>query len=236
MQTNFTPEQFADPGTARANQILRSCVHCGFCDLPDPWCWATNWTPAGGSYLIKDMLENGKAPTPRPCSISTAACPVPVMTTCPSGCITPIWSITRAAISKKPIAARGTTGCAGCWRIPPIIPAALAGRSWGPLPPAARCAVRAMLADGAKATSRPPVAERRASGLPASGPRRKRVALLIGCAQRALNTDINDATIRLLRHGCEVVIPRDLAAAGADPSHGPRGRKAMPWPPPISAP
>jgi len=41
----------------------------------------------------------------------------------------------------------------------------------------------------------------------AEGQVKKRVALMTGCAQRALNTDINDATIRLLtRHGCEVVI------------------------------
>ena len=31
MRTEFTPEQLTDPGTARANQILRACVHCGFC-------------------------------------------------------------------------------------------------------------------------------------------------------------------------------------------------------------
>lgn len=50
---------------------------------------------------------------------------------------------------------------------------------------------------------------------PAEGPRVKRVALLIGCAQRALNTDINDATIRLLRrHGCEVVVPRGVGCCG----------------------
>jgi hypothetical protein len=40
----------------------------------------------------------------------------------------------------------------------------------------------------------------------AEGAVRKRVALLAGCAQQALNGDINAATIRLLlRHGCEVV-------------------------------
>ncbi|MBP8932594.1 MAG: glycolate oxidase iron-sulfur subunit, partial [Paracoccus sp.] len=54
----------------------------------------------------------------------------------------------------------------------------------------------------------------------AQGPRRKRVALLIGCAQRALNTDINDATIRLLRrHGCEVVIPKGMGCCGALTHH-----------------
>ena len=57
---------------------------------------------------------------------------------------------------------------------------------------------------------------------PAEGARRKRVALLTGCAQRALNTDINEATIRLLtRHGCEVVIARGAGLLRrADPPHG----------------
>lgn len=31
MQTNFTEAQLADPDIAVANQVLRSCVHCGFC-------------------------------------------------------------------------------------------------------------------------------------------------------------------------------------------------------------
>jgi glycolate oxidase iron-sulfur subunit len=51
---------------------------------------------------------------------------------------------------------------------------------------------------------------------PAIGERRMRVALMTGCAQRALNTDINDATIRLLRRlGCEVVIARGMGCCGA---------------------
>ena len=36
MQTNFTPEQLADPATARSNRILRTCVHCGFCTATCP--------------------------------------------------------------------------------------------------------------------------------------------------------------------------------------------------------
>jgi glycolate oxidase iron-sulfur subunit len=63
------------------------------------------------------------------------------------------------------------------------------------------------------------------------------VALLVGCAQRALNTDINDATIRLLRrHGCEVVIPKGVGCCGALTHHMGAPMKAMPWPRPISAP
>ncbi|TNF15597.1 MAG: glycolate oxidase iron-sulfur subunit, partial [Rhodobacteraceae bacterium] len=52
------------------------------------------------------------------------------------------------------------------------------------------------------------------------GEKKYRVALQIGCAQRALNTDINDATIRLLRRlGCEVVIPKNLGCCGALSHH-----------------
>jgi glycolate oxidase iron-sulfur subunit len=55
---------------------------------------------------------------------------------------------------------------------------------------------------------------------PAQGPRRMRVALMTGCAQKALNTDINDATIRLLtRLGCEVVIARGQGCCGALTHH-----------------
>lgn len=54
----------------------------------------------------------------------------------------------------------------------------------------------------------------------AHGERKMRVALMTGCAQRALNTDINDATIRLLtRHGCEVVIAQGQGCCGALTHH-----------------
>jgi glycolate oxidase iron-sulfur subunit len=51
---------------------------------------------------------------------------------------------------------------------------------------------------------------------PAEAPRRARVALLTGCAQPVLNTDINEAAIRLLtRHGVEVVLPEGEGCCGA---------------------
>ena len=52
------------------------------------------------------------------------------------------------------------------------------------------------------------------------GPRKMRVALMTGCAQRAVNTDINDATIRLLRRlGAEVVIAQGQGCCGALTHH-----------------
>jgi glycolate oxidase iron-sulfur subunit len=47
-----------------------------------------------------------------------------------------------------------------------------------------------------------------------------RVALMTGCAQKALNTDINDATIRLLRRlGARWWWPRGMGCCGALTHH-----------------
>ena len=36
MQTHFTAEQLRDPDIAASNQVLRTCVHCGFCTATCP--------------------------------------------------------------------------------------------------------------------------------------------------------------------------------------------------------
>jgi glycolate oxidase iron-sulfur subunit len=68
--------------------------------------------------------------------------------------------------------------------------------------------------------------------------KRMRVALMTGCAQKALNTDINDATIRLLRRlGAEVVVAKGAGCCGAlthhmgkaDLSHASAGANIKAW-------
>jgi glycolate oxidase iron-sulfur subunit len=55
---------------------------------------------------------------------------------------------------------------------------------------------------------------------PAKGARRKRVALLAGCAQQVLGPQINEATIRLLtRHGVEVVVAKGAGCCGSLTHH-----------------
>lgn len=52
--------------------------------------------------------------------------------------------------------------------------------------------------------------------LPASGPRRARVGMLLGCAQEAFFPEVNRATARVLAaNGFEVVIPREQACCGS---------------------
>lgn len=65
MQTTFTPEQLKNPAIARSNQVLRTCVHCGFCTATCPTYQVLGDeldSPRGRIYLIKDMLEQARKP------------------------------------------------------------------------------------------------------------------------------------------------------------------------------
>ena len=230
MQTSFTPEQLADPGIARANKILRACVHCGFCTATCPTYQVLGDeldSPRGRIYLIKDMLENSKVPDAKTVQhidrcLSCLSC----MTTCPSG-VHYMHLVDHAREYIETHYRRPWHDRALRWMLARILPypgrfrLALVGaklaRPFRRMLPDPR--LRAML-DMAPRDIPPPSLNDRPQVFAATGTRRKRVALLIGCAQRALNTDINDATIRLLRrHGCEVVIPKGMGCCGALTHH-----------------
>ena len=230
MQTFFTDEQLQDPGIARSNEILRACVHCGFCTATCPTYQVLGDeldSPRGRIYLIKDMLESGRPADEKTVKhidrcLSCLAC----MTTCPSGVhYMHLVDHARAHIEatyKRPLMDRLLR-----WTLSKIIPypgrfrlallGAKIGRPFAFLMPDAR--LKAMLAMAPKQI--PPVSRNDDPQVFAAiGERKKRVALMTGCAQKALNTDINDATIRLLRRlGCEVVIPQGQGCCGALTHH-----------------
>ena len=56
--------------------------------------------------------------------------------------------------------------------------------------------------------------------IPAQGPKRYRVGMLLGCVQQLFFSDVNAATARVLTsNGCEVVIPNDQGCCAALPHH-----------------
>ncbi len=231
MQTTFTAEQLADPATARSNEILRTCVHCGFCTATCPTYQVLGDeldSPRGRIYLIKDMLEQGRPADANTVKhidrcLSCLAC----MTTCPSGVhYMHLVDHARAYIEqtyRRPMSDRLLR-----WVLAKVIPhptrfrlallGAKIGRPFAFLMPDAR--LRAMLAMAPRVI--PPVSRNddpQVFAAQGAAPR-MRVALMTGCAQKALNTDINDATIRLLtRLGCEVVIARGQGCCGALTHH-----------------
>ncbi len=230
MQTSFTPEQLRDPGTARANEVLRTCVHCGFCTATCPTYQVLGDeldSPRGRIYLIKDMLENGRPADAHTVKhidrcLSCLAC----MTTCPSG-VHYMHLVDHAREYIEQTYRRPFTDRALRWVLAQVIPypmrfrlallGAKIGKPFARLVPDAR--LRAMLAMAPKVI--PPVSRNDdPQSFAAAAPRRMRVALLTGCAQKALNTDINDATIRLLtRLGAEVVVAKGMGCCGALTHH-----------------
>ncbi|MDE1130856.1 MAG: glycolate oxidase subunit GlcF [Ascidiaceihabitans sp.] len=248
MQTMFTPEQLKDPAIERSNQILRNCVHCGFCTATCPTYQILGDeldSPRGRIYLIKDMLENERVPDEKTVKhidrcLSCLAC----MSTCPSGVhYMHLVDHARDYIEqkyKRPMSDRLLR-----WVLSRILPypmrfriallGAKIGRPFARFMPDAR--LRAMLEMAPKII--PPVSRNDdPQTFTPKVARKKRVALMTGCAQKALNTDINDATIRLLtRLGCEVVVAEGAGCCGAlthhmgktAESHGAAGKNIRAW-------
>jgi glycolate oxidase iron-sulfur subunit len=230
MQTNFTPQQLADPAIAEANKILRTCIHCGFCTATCPTYQVLGDeldSPRGRIYLIKDMLETGRAADTEIVRhidrcLSCLAC----MTTCPSG-VDYMHLVDHAREHIEKTYRRPWRERALRWLLARILPypgrfrlALLGAKLGGPLArliPDAR--VRAMIEMAPERI--PPVSPNDDPQVfPAQGERRMRVALMTGCAQRALDTDINDASIRLLtRLGAEVVVAKGQGCCGALTHH-----------------
>jgi glycolate oxidase iron-sulfur subunit len=229
MQTRFTAEQLGDPAIADCERNLRACVHCGFCLSTCPTYTLLGDeldSPRGRIYLIKDMLEHD-----RPASaevalhvdrcLSCLAC----QTTCPSGVhYQHLIDHARAHVENtytRPFIDRALRSLLA-WLLPHPGRFRLAltfARLARPFRGLVTGRLGAMLALAPAWLPRG-AADPTQEVFPASSPRRARVALLTGCAQRVIAPAINEATIRLLnRHGVEVVVPRQAGCCGAIVHH-----------------
>jgi glycolate oxidase iron-sulfur subunit len=223
MRTNFTPAQLADPATAVAEAAIRKCVHCGFCLATCPTYVLLGDeldSPRGRIYLMQDMLENERAPTPEVVKhidrcLSCLAC----ATTCPSGVdYQHLVDHARAYVEqryRRPLIDRMVRGLlAAVLPHPGRLRLALALARWvKPLAPLSKAVPPiAVMLEMAPDRAKPAPSSANATVLGAKG----RVALLQGCAEPVLGPEIRQATVRLLnRAGYDVIFaPGEVCCGG----------------------
>ena len=229
MQTNFSAKQLKDKGLAQSEKILRSCVHCGMCMATCPTYQLLGDeldSPRGRIYLIKDMLENERVPDKKTVQhidrcLSCLSC----TSTCPSGVdYMHLIDYAREYIEKKHKRSWDDKAIRGLLAF--ILPypnrfrLAMYGAKFAkPFAFLLPNKLRSMVEFAPKKIS--PISKNdKPQIFLAKGKRKKRIALMTGCAQKVLNTDINDATIRILtRHGCDVIIAKDAGCCGALTHH-----------------
>lgn len=222
MLHSISTESFGPLGEPMAKAVS-ACVHCGFCLAACPTYRELGQemdSPRGRIVLMKEVLEGtlelaAAQPHVDRCLGCLACEPA-----CPSGVpyrdlISPFRAVTAGKMYRSP----GEK-----------VRRFLAGTT---LPFPARFRLAAMLGKVARASrfrrwvprswhamldlvpETLPAGQSWPEVNPAIGKRRARVALLLGCAQRVLDPDINTSTIEVLtRNGVEVLVPRAQGCCG----------------------
>ena len=236
MRTEFTREQLQDEATRESNEILRKCVHCGFCLATCPTYRLSGSeldSPRGRIYLIKEMLEQDQTPSTEVVRhidqcLSCLSC----MTTCPSGVnYMHLIDHGRARIesrSRRPLPEKiKRYFLAALLPYPRRFRLALRlGRLAGPV----RSLLPSRLRNLAGLASSPSMAPARSplqTLYRTQAALRGRVGLLPGCVQQATDNGINEATVRILnRLGYQVHVLPDGACCGAIEHHLGRAERA----------
>lgn len=230
-----------------STRLINECVHCGFClpTCPTYALWNEEMdSPRGRIYLMKLATEGKVQMTSKVAGhfdkcLGCMAC----MTACPSGVqYEKLIEATRAQLERiyrRPWSERAFRALIFALFPYPrrmrlaMIPLWLyqrAGLRWlvrrlgllKLLPPNLR-AMEALLPD----VSLRAIFSNMPVRIPAVGPQRRRVGLLLGCVQRIFFDQVNAATARVLAaEGCEVIIPRAQSCCGALMTHAGRLQQA----------
>ncbi|MFC7367028.1 glycolate oxidase subunit GlcF [Vreelandella zhaodongensis] len=220
MQTHFTDADLQKPHIKEAERILRTCVHCGFCNATCPTYQLLGDErdgPRGRIYLMKELLESrddddqvteetrlhlDRCLTCRNCE-----------TTCPSGVeYHKLLDIGRAEIDRRvprPMAERAQRYALRKMLVSPKRFKALLtlGQTFKPLVPG-------------KLRSKMPPAPVDAGLRPNSQRHARTVLILEGCVQPGLSPNTNAATARLLdRLGISVTPISEAGCCGAIDFH-----------------
>jgi len=209
MQTHLAPEFQGTADGLAAEAILRKCVHCGFCTATCPTYQLLGDEldgPRGRIYLIKQVLE-GQAPTRKTQQhldrcLTCRNCE----STCPSGVdYGHLVDIGRKLVDERvtrPVAEKAVRWALKEGMTSPLFaPAMKLGQ-----------AVRGLLPASLK--NKVPAAQD--AGLWPTRTHARKVLMLAGCVQPAMQPNINSATARVLdAAGIEVVLAGKAGCCGA---------------------
>ncbi len=213
------PTEKFGPLGAPMTQAVAACVHCGFCLAACPTYRELGQemdTPRGRIVLMKEVLE-GKLPlaAAQPHVDRCLGC-LACEPACPSGVqYRDLISPFRALMQPRRSIGERLRRMMAAQTIPFPARFRLAtwlgrfGKTLRPWMPAPLRPMLDLIPDHLPPAQSWPAVTR------AHGPRRARVALLAGCAQRVLDPDINSATIEVLaRNGVEVLVPAAQGCCG----------------------
>ncbi|SDH15722.1 glycolate oxidase iron-sulfur subunit [Pseudomonas flavescens] len=215
MRTNLSEQTRQLPHAVEAERILRSCVHCGFCNATCPTYQVLGDEldgPRGRIYLIKQVLEGGEVTARTQLHLDRCLTCRNCETTCPSGVqYHNLLDIGRAVVDvavPRPLGQRMLRRGlrALLTREALFTPMVQLGQMLRRLLPAALEAKLPRSAGAAR--PRPPMRHAR------------RVLMLEGCVQPGLSPNTNAAAARVLdRLGISVVTAREAACCGAVDYH-----------------
>jgi glycolate oxidase iron-sulfur subunit len=215
MQTHLSQEFTEDAGALEAAELLRKCVHCGFCNATCPTFQLLGDEldgPRGRIYLIKQVLEGGEVTRSTQQHLDRCLTCLNCQTTCPSGVeygrlIDIGRDMVEERVSRPPLE-RATRwllreGLTSSWFAPALrlgralhwlLPARLKSKV-----PARRPAVRAVSVSATHPT---------------------KVLMLQGCVQPAMLPNIDRAAARVLdAAGIEVLYAQGTGCCGAVRTH-----------------
>ncbi|MFQ5468714.1 MAG: glycolate oxidase subunit GlcF [Gammaproteobacteria bacterium] len=219
MQTWLEKQLLATRQGREAEKILRSCVHCGFCNATCPTYQLLGDEldgPRGRIYLIKQMLEGAAAGRNTQQHLDRCLTCRSCESTCPSGVeYSRLLDIGRSICEqrvKRPLSERQLR-----WILRKVLPYP---RRLGPLLRLSNI-VKPLLPKALKQLI-PPFNHSSSSctSSPANIRHQRQMILLDGCVQSVTNPGINEATVRVLdRLGISVIRPDGGGCCGAVSHH-----------------
>lgn len=190
MQTQLPADFIATDRGRRTNEILRSCVHCGFCNATCPTYQLSGDEldgPRGRIYLIKELFEGAQNPDRVIQHLDRCLTCRACETTCPSGvAYGELAEIARGEIGPKRAGIQGVLRVLLQWMVPDARRLRLLARVGKYVKFTMPKALAAQVPDSVT------------TGLASETPGSKKVLLLQGCAQQVATGQVNQGLQQLL--------------------------------------